>query len=162
MDQRPKYKTWNNCGLISTASFNAHGLCYRQRPHVSPASGLPSVALLVSESCAAAVTMLVCVVCAASWDHGVVQGQADAKGHFWVHGPTVPWVCVDVCGSCYNPHTDSWGLGLHLGPYWCMRAALLLGPCQSGLPVLPPEAMVMTFRLNWLNFALLNSKYLSL
>lgn len=27
---------------------------------------------------------------------------AATDGHVWVHGSTVAWVCVDVCGTCHH------------------------------------------------------------
>lgn len=43
----------------------------------------------------------------ATWDHGVIQAQADAKGHVWVHG-TSGDVVIPVTTK---GHVDAWGLG---------------------------------------------------
>lgn len=61
--------------------------------------GVPHVAMLVSEGYAAARTTQIWVICAATWEHGVVQ-LGLSRGHVWVYGLTSARISVDVHGPC--------------------------------------------------------------
>lgn len=80
--------------------------------------------------------------------HGDVQ--VVARGHVWVCDPNKARISVDIHGSCYHQgsynypilHPPLPSLGYHLGLCWNPEITLLLGPCQSERPMLPPRAMV--------------------
>lgn len=53
----------------------------------------------------------------ATWGHGDNQTQAAAEDHFWVRGPTIAEVYVNIHGPCYTKgYMKPRGLACNLWP----------------------------------------------
>lgn len=88
------------------------------------------MAILVSKEQATTEVILICVVCAAIQDYGVVWSQAAAQGHVYAMSGSMAIqlpVLMSVTPARTKGCEDSRGLNSYLRPYQCPKALLQPG-----------------------------------
>lgn len=70
----------------------------QQKWHWYLRSSLPPKARVFNEDHAAADAMPIWEVFTVTWDYGDLRALVTIKNGVWIHGPTVPGVCIYICG----------------------------------------------------------------